>query len=238
MREALPGPTDPAPLVAEEAFWTPLRRDIREWLRKNAPSLGELYEGAVSLAYGPKLPGHIRFIAHAVREIRNGLPAALSATVRRGRLEYPDRLDQLTEAWTRYGYPLDGTLPVAPPAHTEEVPSPDIVLPRPLVAQVAALLRDHQGARVRTREAAVHLFEACIPRDQFTPDWVVPVIDQWLDVTGWFMSRTHDSGEPDAAYEAQVRGQFELFETILGTLSREFFATLEGIDAILAVANA
>jgi hypothetical protein len=222
-------------VTTQETPWTPLRRDIREWLYKTAPSLGELYEGAVWLAYGPRLPGRVRFIGHAVREIGNALPAAMSEAVRRGALAYKERLDQVAKTWEHYGYPLDGTLPTAT---TPEVPMPDIALPRPLVEQIAVLLGDHRGVRLKRDEAAVHLFEACIPADQFTPEWVMPVIDQWLGVISWFMSRTHDSGTPDAAHEAEVPGQFELFETILGTLSREFFATMEGIDAILADANA
>jgi hypothetical protein len=61
---------------AEKACWTPRRRELREWLRRNAPSLAELYEGAVSLLFDVPIPGYTRFVAHAVREIRRPQSAA------------------------------------------------------------------------------------------------------------------------------------------------------------------
>ena len=63
---------------AAEASWTPRRVDLRSWLQRNAPSLGELYVGAVLLVFGRPIPGRVRFVAHAVREIRNRLPDVVS----------------------------------------------------------------------------------------------------------------------------------------------------------------
>src|SRR5438094_3789110 len=41
--------------------WTPTRLGLRAWLQRNAPSLAELYEGAVRLMYESPLPGRVRF---------------------------------------------------------------------------------------------------------------------------------------------------------------------------------
>lgn len=241
MGEQFPNPAGPPLPDGAEALWTPRRREIHGWLRESAPSLAELYEGAVRLTYAAQLPGRVRFIAHAVREIRNALPAVMSDAVRRGPLDYAKELDQLASAWRDYGPGTDGMLPNLASDAGETAPPPDVSLPRPLVHRIAGLLSEHQAARGKKREAAVHLFEACVPRDQFTGEFAATVIDQWIDVTDWFMGKAHDSGAPDAAYETALPGQFESFETILGNLARahtrDFFATLEEIDAILEDAN-
>ena len=53
------------------------RLELLAWLRRNAPSLAELYEGAVLLLQN-RPPAHVRLIAHSVREIRNRLPDYVS----------------------------------------------------------------------------------------------------------------------------------------------------------------
>ncbi len=47
-------------------------------MAREAPSLSELYEGAVCLLFENRLAGYTRFVGHAVREIRNRLPDAVS----------------------------------------------------------------------------------------------------------------------------------------------------------------
>ena len=66
---------------AENALWTRNRRELLEWLGRNAPLLAELYEGAVSLLYGSRIPGFSRFVSHAVRELRNRLPKVISESL-------------------------------------------------------------------------------------------------------------------------------------------------------------
>ncbi|MBN2413960.1 hypothetical protein JXQ31_19960 [candidate division KSB1 bacterium] len=58
-----------------ESYWTKERLDLKAWFQRNAPSLGELYEGVLKLLYtDEKIPGWTRFVAHAIREIGNRLP--------------------------------------------------------------------------------------------------------------------------------------------------------------------
>ncbi len=224
--------------VNDPVYWPAHRADVRTWLRDNAPSIAELYEGAVYLVFGPPIPGHVRFVAHAVREIRNRLPSIISPPVNGGRLDYPTRLDKITDSWRRNGLLTDTTSVNLGFGTSQGTPSPDITIPRPLFHQIASLLRDHQVARTRTSEAAVGLFQARMPQDQFVLETVLPVVNQWLAVTEWFMGRAHDNGDIDAVHADQVQAQFELFESFLGALSRSFYDTLEEIDAILADANA
>ena len=85
--------------------WTAARTQILEWLKRNAPSLAELYEGAVVMLHDSSLPGRTRFISHAVREIRNRLPDAFDGGTRSPRLDYTKRVDAIGAAWPTTGGP-------------------------------------------------------------------------------------------------------------------------------------
>src|SRR5437899_126098 len=95
----LPSATSPSADALLASCWIPVRLEIRAWLYRNAPSLAELYEGAVLLLYAHPLPGRVRFISHAVREIRNRLPEATSGVKGLPRLDYTSRLDKLAKQW-------------------------------------------------------------------------------------------------------------------------------------------
>jgi hypothetical protein len=216
------------------------RVDLCAWMRRNnAASLAELYEGAVRLLFEAKLPGRVRLISHAVREIRNRLPDVISGTRTTGRLDYKSRLDRLNKKWQRSGLRLDGSLPEGGfGVDPGEARSLNIEVARDVFAEIAALVKDHEETRTKPLDTAVRLFEACAPENQRLRDTLRPIILQWLEVTGWFMSKAHDSGYVDGDIdEAELISQFELFETYLNALVRGFFSTLDELDAILEDAN-
>jgi len=222
-----------------EIFWNPARLELRAWLHRNAPSLAELYEGAVRLIFEMPLPGRVRFISHAVREIRNRLPDAISGIKGGENLQYKNRLDNLAKVWQRHGYRLDGSFPdTISFSQQETVPQPDINVPNILFRLIADLIRDHTNTREKPLEAAIRLFEGCAPENQQIRDTLRPRVQQWLEITDWFMHQTHDSGTIDAnCDESELRRKFELFENTLVALIRGFFVTLEEIDEILEDTN-
>jgi hypothetical protein len=61
-------------------YWTAERLRLKAWLTRDALSLAELYEGAVSLLGETRLPGYTRFVGHALREIGDRLPFAEART--------------------------------------------------------------------------------------------------------------------------------------------------------------
>lgn len=109
---ARPGSDDPVEPKLSGGHWTPLRLELLGWFKRNAPSLAELYEGAVKLLlYDVRLPGWTRFVSHAVREIRNRLPNVISGVKGGKALSYKGRLDEIGKVWEKVGLPLDGSLP-------------------------------------------------------------------------------------------------------------------------------
>ena len=61
----------------ERDWWTADREKAQRWIFQFSPEHANLYRGAVQILYGAELPGKLQFVAHAVREIRNGLPRAI-----------------------------------------------------------------------------------------------------------------------------------------------------------------
>ena len=237
--DAAPSPDDTARPLAEAQHWTPARVDLRAWLRRNAASLAELYEGAVRLVFAP-FPGKVRFIALAVREIGNRLPDVISGMKTGPNLQYKNRLDQLTAVWKSSGLSTDGSILERIQSYASGVPaSPELTIHPRVFREIASLIRDHVSTREKPQDKALRLFEAVAPENKQFREALVPIIQQWLKTTEWFMGKVHGSGKTDTECcgSDDLLQQFELFETMLGALVRGFFKTVDELDEILEDTN-
>jgi hypothetical protein len=228
-----------AALPSGEGCWTRERLELKAWLGRNARSLAELYEGAVRLLFELRLPGYTRFVGHAVREIRNRLPSVISGSTSGEQLQYKNRLDEIIKICKKSGFPTDGTLPVVAsvPNPVESRPT-NCVLPFELAHSFTELIGDHEKARERPRDTAKRLFIGLRPENQKFVDTLRPAITQWLEVTGWFMSITHDNDRVDAGVDGnELVQKFELFETTLNAIVQQFFTTTDALDEILEETN-
>ncbi len=154
------------PAMDDASIWTAARKEILDWLKRNAQSLAELYEGAVLILYQHSLPGRTRFIGHAVREIRNRLPDVFAGPTRVPRLDYRKRVGAISTVWTNAGL----RKPTAP--SEEELRSPaaaatigvPIMIPADIHALINDLISEHQSVPETRAEAASRFFEACARR--------------------------------------------------------------------------
>lgn len=223
------------------SHWSNNRLELLAWFRRNASSLGELYQAAVTMLGESSLPGRSRFIAHAVREIRNRLPEVLSGAKSKPGFQWKQRLDELSKVWTKAGFSIDGSLPMTATLERQAsaLPPPDVSMPRHLFLQIAETLHDHSLAREKPREAATRLFEVCAPENKQAKETLGPIVVQWLEITEWFVRRAHDSGQCDNEHDwKEFASRFILFETTLIALRGQFFSTIQGLDEILDDANA
>ena len=131
------------PSFGGEVNWTKQRLEIYLWFQRNAPSLGELYAGALKMIFENSFPGRTRFIAHAVREIRNRLPEVISGEKNRPTFQWKNKLDELIASWQKNGFPLNGSIPVDL-SENHSLPSHLVPFPRKLLEKVARLLQDHK----------------------------------------------------------------------------------------------
>ena len=220
--------------------WSLSRRvELLAWLQRNAPALAELYETAVNLVYELRLPGRLRLIAHAVREIANRFPDAISGAQSSSRLNYIGRLDEIAKAWERNGLATDGSVPsITVGGSSLQNPQEGILVPSPLFRRIAGLLKDHAETRKKPLDAAIRLFEGRNPVNRRLSDTLRPIINQWLEVTDWFVRKVHVPNVSDTVIDQdELRKQFELFEVTLGALVRGFFTTVKDLDEILEDTN-
>jgi hypothetical protein len=219
--------------------WNPSRFELRDWFRREAPSLGDLYEGAVELLYQNSLPGRIRMIAHSVREIGNRLPDYLTGERVGKRLDYVSRVDRIEEKWNNND--KDMSSPSASQSSPLSCSSQDIPIPLDLYNELDLLIRDHRSTRQRPLDAAQRLYEGLDPENIIKMgDTLRPVLLQWVEITKWFMAHAHDSGKGkrDGDYDwDEIRGKFELMELSLRSIVGAFFVAVEELDEILEETN-
>lgn len=225
--------------------WTTTRLKILEWLEEQAPPLAQLYEGAVCLVFEQPIPGKLRFVAHAVREIRNRLPDYISSSNGHKRLEYTNEVNKLVEIWQGCGFSLEQTVPDSQMNTSGNLPppSPDIPVPQQLFLTIQQLLQKHLEVPLSNREKAIRFFELCIPAKQSSPETLRPIANHWRNVTEWFMEQTHDKGKVDKVEakpnEQELQSKFELFESFLIECARaqSFYITTDKLDEILEDTN-
>jgi hypothetical protein len=220
--------------------WNPSRVELRDWFQREAPSLGDLYEGAVGLLYQHQLPGRIRMIALAVREIGNRLPDYLTGERVGGRLDYVNRVDRIEEKWNKHKE-MNPSPREESQSKTLSSSSQDIPIPCDLFNELDLLIRDHGVARQRPLDAARRLYEGLDPENiKKMGDTLRPVLLQWVEITKWAVSHVHDSGKGkrDSDYDwDEIRGKFELMELSLRSIVGAFFVAVRELDEVLEETN-
>lgn len=216
----------------EQAYWTSRRQEIHAWLQEQSSSLAELYQGAVSLMFEPQvIPGRVKFISHAVREIRNRLPNETSSYLR-----YSEEIDQLISYWKNHDLPLEEIEITISGGYTQQPTSlPDIVIPRAVFLQIQTILQKHLSVPRTNRKKSEKFFQQCIPEAE---EKIEVLVKQWWKTTEWFMNQTHDNGRLDAdCNEHELKSRFSEFESFLGTLSQSFYSNTDELDKILEETN-
>ena len=219
-----------------ENYWTKQRIELKTWFQRNAPSLGELYEGALIILHTDNFPGRIRFLAHAVREIMNRLPDVI-AGVESSRINYVNLLDNIVPHWNEARFLGDGGA-LKTITNDEQLESSDVLIPRKLFRKISNLINIHVQGREKRFDKATRLYEAIGSGNQHLGDSLRPIVIQWITETEWFVGKAHDSGLQDnTVSKEELRKHFDLFERSLGAIIQGFFKTIEGLDEILEEAN-
>jgi len=209
-------------LASTPFYWTTPRLELAAWLQEKAPSLNELYSGSLKMIHeSPAMPGRVRFISHAVRELRNRLPEYVSRVKGDGPLNYKNELDELATCWRKTSSSTNNF------AATGTVPrEASVSIPSDVYERIDRLIQKHLRAREKPRESASRLFETLLPENDVARVSVLPQLNQWLEVTKWFTKQTHDNKKSDKDYKwDEFLQKFELFEVSLVSLIRGFFHT-------------
>ncbi|MBD2504675.1 hypothetical protein [Anabaena azotica] len=220
--------------------WTATRREIQSWLHEQAPSLAELYESSVCLIFEISIPGRVRLISHCVREICNQLVEVKVGKKDGGRFSYVERMEQLAKIWKEQGLSIDGVFPESGINSHADLPSssPDISITRPVFIEIANLIKDHVKTSDEINHRVELFFKKCVPENQLSQYSLLPLVNQWKNLTKWFVGKAYDNGTVEANYNEQsLLYHFQLFEQVMSTLAQSFYKTTDEIDDILEEAN-
>jgi len=190
------------------------------------------------MVYNREFPGRVRFIAHAVREIRNRLPDVIAGPKGGGIVQYINKLDELALEWEQSGLPMNESLPTKVTAGENLSFNEEVPIPRKVYSKVLSLIKDHLEGREKPRDAVKRLFQAIDHRNKNAEATLMPRIEHWLDITKWWVKHVHKWDIKDDEVDAdELVSRFVIFEKSLAAIVRGFFEIVEKLDEILEEAN-
>lgn len=160
---------------------------VYEWLNDDLslPVFAEAYKGAAVLL-AQKTAGYISFVAHAGRDLMNGL-ASTAAGIKPGRVQYQHHIDKLQSDWLdewRYSDDL----------------SPDVVanghlIPVQVCQRISTLIEEHKSGRVRSAEANGLFFSTFL---DYSDKERIPgnFLSEWKAAKDWFLGHAHLREKP------------------------------------------
>jgi hypothetical protein len=222
-------------MEANSNHWNDKRQRIYDWMVANdQTSYAELYKGAVINLHG-KIPGYVRFVSHAVRDLMNGM-AACKKGVKREQTQYVQLVDTLNVLWVKHGLPKGPE--TFKPADSLVKQIEVLSVHSEIAIQIQMLLRDHAEGRSRSEDSPYLFFEVFLPnpvsRDEIAPAYP----KMWKSLRAWFMDECHESGElPGQEVIDQIESKFDQVEAILLAVADRYLNTISTLDEILDAAN-
>ena len=208
---------------------TPEQQRILEWLnvKLDLPLYAEAYKGALLLLKS-KPPGFVTFVAHAGREIVNGLVPTISGD-KRTQVQYVQRVDNLQtqwqDDWTGRGF------------MTPDDPAGGHTIPYDVCQAVSELIDDHKKGRARANQPESIFFDEFLDYGSLEQ---VPAnfVKEWKRIKDGFLKYAHlresDYGEAAAS---DVENYFQTLDGFLYVAASSEFERLRGLHDILEETN-
>lgn len=205
---------------------TERQSNIYEWINDThqLPVYAEIYKLAVTLI-NQKPPGYVTFVAHAGREIVNGLASEISGRVRK-QVQYAQCLDKISGKWEdQWGASM---LDSEPPDHHE--------IPYDICVDIRALIDEHKGkAKAEDYDLlSLSIFLGYNDMSLIPPNFT----KEWKAARMGFLEYTHirknKISDDDAA---ELVGHFRVLETYLSISATSQYGRIGELDEILEQTN-
>ena len=204
------------------------QENIYDWIKNThrLPTYADIYKISV-LLFNCKEPGYVTFVAHAGRDIVNGLAFAITGEIRPPRIEYHERLDKIEEKWDdRWGASQLGT---DPPPHHE--------IPHKICRKLKSLLDENRGSQARADERdflSLRTFLHYEDKDSIPEKF----IQEWKAARKWFQRHAHArKGEITLEAEEALVKHFQTLETYLYISASSQHKRIGELDEILEETN-
>jgi hypothetical protein len=216
--------------------WRKHQQHLLEWFRREAPSLAEPYQAAVTLMSQPTFPARVHLICHIVRDIYTKLPEALDGTHRRREANEVaaaiDKVAQVWEPYTRESF-VDAGGQQAAPGTSELVSVSPIAVRR--IAELIEVRRAIKDQATSAEVLARALYQRFVEAGFTPPERLISIFET---ERRWFTSRAHLVRESaKVPTDDGLSEHFESFERTLHSLVAPHFTVQQELDDILQQAN-
>lgn len=202
---------------------------VYEWLNDELelPVFAEAYKGAVVLS-NQKPAGYISFVAHAGRDLMNGLAPAV-AGIRSGRVQYQQHIDKLQDDW-RDEWRLSDDL-------SPEVGDNGHFIPTKVCQRITTLIEEHKSGRIRSSESDGLFFSTFLDysdKDKIPGNF----LSEWKSAKKWFLSHAHLRKKSfQAEADANLSKHFSCLDSYLYIAASSQYERLKVLDEILDTTN-
>lgn len=208
---------------------TPEQQRVLEWLHETLalPVYAEAYKGALFLLEW-KPPGFVTFVAHAGREIMNGLGPTISGD-QRSQVQYVQHVNKLQDMWkdewTGRGFV------------TSDDPAEGHTIPYDICQAVRDLIEDHKKGRARANQPESIFFGELLDYEDLQR--VPPnFIREWTSIKDGFLKFAHlRESDYDEAAAFDIEKHFQTLNGLLYVAASGEFERLRGLHDILEEAN-
>lgn len=202
---------------------------VYEWLNDDLSLsvFADAYKGA-AIFISQKPVGYISFVAHAGRDLMNGLASAVTG-IKSGRVQYEKHIDQLQDNWQNE-WRLSDNL------------SPDVIekghrIPIQVCQKIATLIDEHNAGRERSAEKVGLFFSTFL---EYSDKDKIPgtFLSEWKAAKEWFLRHAHLRETPFRAdTESDLLKHFNCLDSYLFIAASSQFERLKTLNEILDTTN-
>ena len=204
---------------------------ILEWLQRQFPHEGRLFESAVRLRADETIPARARLIGHAYREMCSGL-ANVNGQTRR--VDIKGLLDALARHLRNEGIRLEET---PGPGNDPKPRSQSPVTLRWKTMKAVQKLVDAHSSELRGPSRAQALFDRMHARESSAE--VSPSAARWHEMTQAFVYCCHNRDAEDSSLLTnRIDPLLDFLEETLSSFAQGAVDNLNALDDILGQANA
>ena len=215
---------------------------IFNWLQ-NDPRLSiyaEIYKGAVVLLDN-KIPGYINFVAHAGRELMNGLPQTVKG-IKRQQVQYKYLVKNIEKQWDCNWKSKSKKIPSKSDFDEGKIIRDDSdnghFIPNDLCDQITNLVEEHREGCTRSKESDELFFTTFLDykdKKNISKEF----LEEWNKAKKYFLKRTHLREKAfDRSVSFEIKKHFEILNEFLYIAANgEYKRKMEEINEILEATN-
>lgn len=205
------------------------QKRIYDWISEELrlPAYADVFGGAV-IILGQRSPGYVTFVAHAGREIMNGLARAYRGD-RQSQVQYVQDLDQIAIKWNDQWGASTGFSNTPEPSYHK--------IPHETCKLLKSLIDDHRAGRERSEEINEAFFSEFL---EYRDEGDIPnnFVEEWKRTKKWFLEHAHTREKVfDADVETEIGKHFQHLESLLYVAARSPYSRIEELDEILDETN-